>query len=95
MNLLTEDINNFICSKMKFIDESALILKHRNRPKSSIMNIEAIQLEIETLKSKLTGNLFEDGETQQAIYELKKQLNPAIAENPMLEEEEECLYCGS
>jgi hypothetical protein len=39
--------------------------------------------------------LFEDGETQQAIYELKKQLNPAIAENPMLEEEEECLYCGS
>jgi hypothetical protein len=59
------------------------------------MNIEAIQLEIETLKSKLTGNLFEDGETQQAIYELKKQLNPAIAENPMLEEEEDCLYCGS
>ena len=60
------------------------------------MNIEAIQLEIETLKSKLTGNLFEDGETQQAIYELKKQLNPEIESNPMAEVDDEgCLYCGS
>ena len=59
------------------------------------MNIDAINQEIAVLKSKLTGNLFEDGETQQAIYELKKQLNPAIVDNPMMEEEEDCLYCGS
>jgi hypothetical protein len=59
------------------------------------MNIDAINQEIAVLKSKLTGNLFEDGETQQAIYELKKQLNPAIVDNPMVEEEEDCLYCGS
>ena len=63
--------------------------------KRTIMNIDAINQEIAVLKSKLTGNLFEDGETQQAIYELKKQLNPAIVDNPMMEEVEDCLYCGS
>jgi DNA-directed RNA polymerase specialized sigma54-like protein len=54
-----------------------------------------IKEEIEQLKALLTGDLFADGELMMQIYELKKQLNPAIAENPMLEEEEECLYCGS
>ena len=60
------------------------------------MTDEAITQEIATLKAKLTGNLFEDGETMQAIYELKKQLNPEIEFNPTVEEDEDgCLYCGS
>ncbi len=44
-----------------------------------------IKAEIERLKATLTGNLFEDGETQQQIYELKKQLNPQIVEHPELD----------
>lgn len=56
------------------------------------VNIEA---EIVRLKTLLTGNLFEDGETQQQIYDLKKQLNPAIVENPALDQDDECLSCGS
>lgn len=56
-----------------------------------------IEQQIEELKAKLTGNIFEDGETQQKIYELKKELNPAIVDNPELDDDdlEECLYCGS
>ena len=60
------------------------------------MTEDAIKQEIAELKTKLTGNLFEDGETMQAIYELKKHLNPAIEFNPSAEEDEDgCLYCGS
>jgi len=55
-----------------------------------------ITAEIERLKSQLTGNLFEDGETQQQIYDLKKQLNPAIEFAPQMDEDDDgCLYCGS
>lgn len=57
-----------------------------------------IHEEIKTLKAKLTGNLFEDGDTQQAIYELKKQLQPEIELQPELDnydDEDGCLYCGS
>lgn len=53
-----------------------------------------IKAEIERLKATLTGNLFEDSETQQQIYELKKQLNPQIVEHPELDDDE-CLSCGS
>jgi hypothetical protein len=42
--------------------------------------------EIEKLKSKLTGDIFKDGEIMQQIYELKKQLNPEIETNPELDE---------
>lgn len=61
------------------------------------MNEQAIHEEISSLKSQLTGNLFEDGETQQKIYDLKKQLQPEIVDNPEADnyEEEDCLYCGS
>ena len=56
-----------------------------------------IEQKIEELKSKLTGNIFEDGELMMEIYNLKKQLNPAIVDNPELDNDdlEECLYCGS
>jgi hypothetical protein len=58
------------------------------------MNELEIKSKIEELKSKLTGNLFEDMETQQEIYEYKKQLNPAIVDNPELDDDI-CEACGS
>ena len=59
------------------------------------MDAVEIQAEIARLRTLLTGNLFEDGETQQQIYDLKKQLNPEIEANPELDEDDECLSCGS
>ena len=54
-----------------------------------------IKEQIEALKAKLTGNLFEDGEVMQQIYELKKQLNPEIENNPELDEDDEgCIFCS-
>jgi hypothetical protein len=53
---------------------------------------------IAELKKKLTGNLYEDIEVQQEIYELKKII---ASEKGLLDEEledfldEGCLYCGS
>ena len=55
-----------------------------------------IKQQIEELKAKLTGNLFADGEVMQQIYDLKKQLNPEIENNPDADDDEDgCLYCGS
>ena len=56
-----------------------------------------IEKQIENLKAKLTGNIFEDGELMMEIYNLKKQLNPEIETNPDADDDdlEECLYCGS
>ena len=57
--------------------------------------IEEIKEKIKNLKEKLTGDLFDDIELQQKIYELKKTLVPEIVEEPELDDEEDCLYCGS
>jgi len=54
-----------------------------------------INAEIMALKSKLTGDLYEDMETHQQIYELKKQMNPEIEDNPELDQDDDCLACGS
>ena len=54
-----------------------------------------INAEIMALKSKLTGDLYEDMETHQQIYELKKQMNPEIEDNPDLDQHDDCLACGS
>jgi hypothetical protein len=56
-----------------------------------------IREEIKALQSMLTGDIFQDGETMQKIYLLKKQLNPEIETNPELDDDDEdgCLYCGS
>jgi hypothetical protein len=61
------------------------------------MTEEQVLIQIEELKSQLTGDLFKDGETQQAIYELKLQLKPEIEEEPAVDDfdDEGCLYCGS
>ena len=53
-----------------------------------------IKSKIKELKSKLTGNLFEDVDLQQEIYEHKKRLNHAIVNNPELDEDV-CDSCGS
>lgn len=57
--------------------------------------VEEIKEKIKNLKEKLTGDLFDDIELQQKIYELKKTLVPEIVEEPELDDEEDCLYCGS
>ena len=55
-----------------------------------------IKEQIEELKGMLTGDLFQDGDLMQKIYELKKQLNPEIENNPELDDDEnDCLFCGS
>jgi hypothetical protein len=55
-----------------------------------------IKEQIEELKGMLTGDLFQDGDLMQKIYELKKQLNPEIVDNPELDDDEDgCLFCGS
>jgi len=58
------------------------------------MNGSEINAEIRTLKDTLTGDLLNDMETHQKIYELKKILNPDIVANPQLDEDE-CISCGS
>ena len=57
--------------------------------------METIEQQIIALKSQLTGDLFSDIETQQKIYELKKQLNPTIEYAPEQDDDDDCLYCGS
>jgi hypothetical protein len=58
------------------------------------MNGSEINAEIRSLKDTLTGDLLDDMETHQKIYELKKILNPEIVANPQLDEDE-CISCGS
>jgi hypothetical protein len=61
------------------------------------MTEQEILEKIAHLKTTLTGNIFEDGETMQEIYDLKKTLRPEIETNPELDDfdDEGCLYCGS
>lgn len=58
------------------------------------MSEEQIKQKIKELKETLSGNLFEDMETQQEIYNLKKQLNPEIVDNPELDDDEGCISCS-
>ena len=58
------------------------------------MNEEQIKQQIEEYKALLTGDIFADGDIQQKIYELKKELNPAIVDNPELDDNV-CNSCGS
>lgn len=55
---------------------------------------EEIRKEIEDLKGLLTGDLFKDGDIQQKIYELKKEINPRIVDHPE-EDDHFCENCGS
>lgn len=58
------------------------------------MNEEQIKQQIEEYKTLITGDIFADGDIQQKIYELKKELNPAIVDNPELDNDI-CDSCGS
>jgi len=55
---------------------------------------EKLQRQIDEMKTQLTGNLFDDMELHNQIYELKKLINPEIVNNPE-QDLDECLYCGS
>ena len=57
------------------------------------INKKDVEAEIKRLESKITGDMYEDMELMQQIYELKVILNPAIESNPG--EDDDCLYCGS
>jgi peptide deformylase len=59
------------------------------------MEEQQIKHQIEEYKKLLTGDLFADGDIQQKIYDLKKQLNPRIEEHPEEDDDEGCLNCGS
>ena len=56
---------------------------------------EQIKSEIQDLKALLVGDIFKDGDIQQKIYELKKELNPRIEEHPEEDDDEGCINCGS
>jgi len=59
------------------------------------MSEQELKRQIEEYRALLTGNIFEDGEIQQKIYELKKQLNPRIEDHPEEDDDEGCINCGS
>ena len=53
-----------------------------------------LQRQIDEMKAQLTGNLFDDMELHNQIYELKKLINPEIVNNPQ-SDLDECEACGS
>jgi len=61
------------------------------------MTQEELKVEIETLENQLVGDMFQDMDTQEKIYSLKRQLNEF--EEPTKERpddsEFECVGCGS
>tara|TARA_R110001599_G_scaffold312175_1_gene519730 strand:- start:409 stop:585 length:177 start_codon:yes stop_codon:yes gene_type:complete len=58
------------------------------------MNEKDVKAEIKRLETRITGDMYEDMETMQMIYDLKLILNPEIENKPELDDED-CLYCGS
>ena len=58
------------------------------------MNEKDVKAEIKRLKTKISGDMYEDMETMQQIYELKLILNPEIKNKPELDDDE-CLSCGA
>ena len=58
------------------------------------MNEKDVKAEIKRLETRITGDMYEDMETMQQIYDLKLFLNPEIENKPELDDDD-CLYCGS
>lgn len=57
--------------------------------------MQEVRNEIKALQATLTGDLFTDMETQQKIYELKKSLVTDDVTIEDIDNEFECLSCGS
>lgn len=76
--------------KLAFLLPSIFVIYKKFKQKKTMK----IEEQIEILRTKLTGNLIEDGEIQMEIYELKKHMNPKIEQEPE-QDEDGCLYCGS
>ena len=55
------------------------------------MTTEALQTEINTLESQLTGDMFKDMELKDKIHNLKMKLNGTRPMNSEIE----CVGCGS
>jgi hypothetical protein len=53
-----------------------------------------LQRQIDEMKAELSGNLFDDMELHNQIYELKKLINPEIVNNPQ-SDLDECEACGA
>ena len=58
------------------------------------MNEKDVKAEIKRLETRITGDMYEDMETMQQIYDLKLILNPELENKPELDDDD-CLYCGS
>ena len=58
------------------------------------MTEQDLRDKIVEVQSRLTGNLFDDADLHQEIYELKIQINPRIVDEPELDDDD-CLSCGS
>jgi len=58
------------------------------------MNEKDVKAEIKRLETRITGDMYEDMETMQQIYDLKLILNPEIENKPELDDDD-CMYCGS
>ena len=59
--------------------------------------MEELKTKIDELRSTLTGDLFADMETQQEIYDLKKQLSALqgiTIEEYEANDDEGCIYCS-
>ncbi len=65
-----------------------------NRRDKEVKNKD-INAEIQRLKNRLTGDLLKDADIQQEIYALKLILNPQTEFKPELDDDDDCLYCGS
>lgn len=53
-----------------------------------------MQEKIDELKKQLTGNLYDDMDIHNEIYQIKKQMNPEIVNNPQ-QDQDDCEACGS
>ena len=93
-NRNVEDTNIDLVIKGEHHDQDFSMEKMFNIKSKQVSNIKDIEAEIIALKSKLTGNLFEDAETHNEIYALKLLANPEIKSSPSLDDDE-CLACGS
>ena len=81
----------------EFYQEKLNLKKKEVSESDKLRFAKGIQFEndyFDELKKKLTGNLYDDMDIHNSIYEIKKQMNPEIVNNPQLDQDE-CEACGS
>ena len=91
---LSLQFNTFGCN---FNLRKYLVSLPKNKPTfdfGQLIILQIMQEKIDELKKKLTGNLYDDMDIHNEIYEIKKQMNPEIVSNPQ-QDQDECEACGS